>query len=115
MSSRVGYWDRRSAIGPRPGKRRFPCKSCRAERPSAFTNDSSRVTLIAMTTDPLESLRPSAIAGRYGSGAIAFHWSMFVLVVVVGILGLLHDDWPKQTLILEEHQDWHMLVRPHRL
>jgi cytochrome b561 len=28
---------------------------------------------------------------------MAFHWSMFVLVVVVGILGLLHDDWPKQT------------------
>jgi cytochrome b561 len=34
---------------------------------------------------------------RYGSGAIAFHWIMFVLVVVVGTLGLLHDSWPKQT------------------
>ena len=34
---------------------------------------------------------------QYGSGAIAFHWSMFVLVVVVGILGLLHDSWPKTT------------------
>jgi len=50
-----------------------------------------------MATDPLESLQPLPAAGRYGSGAIAFHWSMFVLVVVVGILGLLHDDWPKQT------------------
>src|SRR5665213_4067175 len=34
---------------------------------------------------------------RYGSGAIAFHWFMFVLVVCVGTLGLLHDSWPKQT------------------
>jgi cytochrome b561 len=50
-----------------------------------------------MATDPLKSLQPLPAAGRYGSGAIAFHWSMFVLVVVVGILGLLHDDWPKQT------------------
>jgi cytochrome b561 len=49
-----------------------------------------------MAADPLESLQPLP-AGRYGSAAIAFHWSMFVLVVVVGILGLLHDDWPKQT------------------
>jgi cytochrome b561 len=31
---------------------------------------------------------------RYGSTAIAFHWSMFALVVCVGILGLLHDSWP---------------------
>jgi cytochrome b561 len=50
-----------------------------------------------MPTDPLESLRPLPTGVRYGSGAMAFHWSMFVLVVVVGILGLLHDDWPKQT------------------
>jgi cytochrome b561 len=34
---------------------------------------------------------------RYGSAAIAFHWLMFVLVVCVGILGLLHDSWPKST------------------
>jgi cytochrome b561 len=34
---------------------------------------------------------------RYRSGAIAFHWAMFVIVVVVGVLGLLHDSWPKQT------------------
>jgi cytochrome b561 len=50
-----------------------------------------------MATDPLQSLRYLPAAGRYGPGAMAFHWSMFVLVVVVGILGLLHDDWPKQT------------------
>lgn len=34
---------------------------------------------------------------RYGSGAIAFHWLMFALVVCVGVLGLLHDSWPKKT------------------
>jgi cytochrome b561 len=36
-------------------------------------------------------------AARYGSGAIAFHWLMFLLVIGVGILGLLHDSWPKRT------------------
>jgi cytochrome b561 len=36
-------------------------------------------------------------AERYGSGAIAFHWVMVLLIVVVGILGLLHDSWPKRT------------------
>jgi cytochrome b561 len=40
---------------------------------------------------------PSAGAGPYGRGAIRFHWVMFVLVVVVGTLGLLHDSWPDQT------------------
>jgi cytochrome b561 len=34
---------------------------------------------------------------RYGLTAIAFHWLMFSLVVCVGILGLLHDSWPKET------------------
>ena len=34
---------------------------------------------------------------RYTPTAMVLHWSMFVLVVIVGILGLLHDDWPKQT------------------
>jgi cytochrome b561 len=41
---------------------------------------------------------PGLNAGeRYGSGAIAFHWIMFLLLVVVGALGLLHDSWPKRT------------------
>jgi cytochrome b561 len=39
----------------------------------------------------------SSMAARYGSGAITFHWLMFALVVIVAILGLLHDSWPKQT------------------
>lgn len=38
-----------------------------------------------------------AAAERYGSGAIAFHWVMVVLVIAVGILGLLHDSWPHAT------------------
>src|SRR5258708_37683020 len=50
-----------------------------------------------MVTEPLETFRPLEPAGRYRPAAIAFHWTMFVLVVVVGILGLLHDSWPKRT------------------
>lgn len=34
---------------------------------------------------------------RYDNGAIAFHWIMVVLIVAVGVLGLLHDSWPKGT------------------
>jgi superoxide oxidase len=40
---------------------------------------------------------PTTDAERYDSGAILFHWLMFLLVVCVGVLGLLHDSWPKQT------------------
>lgn len=36
-------------------------------------------------------------AVRYDGGAMAFHWIMVVLVVVVGVLGLLHDSWPRAT------------------
>jgi cytochrome b561 len=50
-----------------------------------------------MTIDPLGSNRPLPPVRRYDGGAMAFHWAMFVLVVIVGILGLLHDSWPKQT------------------
>jgi cytochrome b561 len=39
----------------------------------------------------------AALPLRYGPVAMLFHWSIFVLVVVVGVLGLLHDDWSKQT------------------
>jgi cytochrome b561 len=34
---------------------------------------------------------------RYDRAAMRFHWSMAVLVVIVGVLGLLHDSWPKGT------------------
>jgi cytochrome b561 len=50
-----------------------------------------------MTTDPSESSRPLRSEERYRSGAIAFHWATFALVVIVGVLGFLHDSWPKQT------------------
>jgi cytochrome b561 len=45
----------------------------------------------------MKSAPHSKTLSRYGSAAIAFHWLMFVLVVIVGALGLLHDSWPKQT------------------
>jgi cytochrome b561 len=48
-------------------------------------------------TDPLEVSQPPRPTEHYRFGAIAFHWAMFVLVVVVGVLGILHDSWPKQT------------------
>src|SRR5277367_2129677 len=34
---------------------------------------------------------------RYGPAAILLHWLMFALVVIVGVLGLLHDSWPKES------------------
>jgi cytochrome b561 len=46
---------------------------------------------------PIEPRENPSSAMRYGLGAIGFHWSMFVLVIVVGVLGLLHDSWPKET------------------
>jgi cytochrome b561 len=47
--------------------------------------------------DPLETPRPLTGANRYSATAIGLHWVMFILVVVVGTLGLLHDSWPKTT------------------
>ena len=49
-----------------------------------------------MSDDTAEGAPPAAKTA-YGSGAIAFHWTMFLLVIIVGSLGLLHDDWPKAT------------------
>jgi cytochrome b561 len=46
---------------------------------------------------PDSNTQSTSYAERYDPGAIAFHWTMFVLVVCVGVLGLLHDSWPKQT------------------
>jgi cytochrome b561 len=49
---------------------------------------------------PIDPLPPSPAVKNndgYGIGAIALHWLMFLMVVAVGILGLLHDSWPKRT------------------
>ena len=51
-------------------------------------NQTSDTRTRAATIDSVE---------RYGTGAIAFHWVTFVLVVLVGALGLLHDSWPDAT------------------
>ena len=48
-----------------------------------------------MTIEPEYALQ--SLPARYQPSAIAFHWSMFALVLIVGVLGLLHDSWPKQT------------------
>jgi cytochrome b561 len=37
----------------------------------------------------------------YGRGAIAFHWTVAVLLILVGLIGLLHDSWPKRS-----HEFW---------
>lgn len=50
-----------------------------------------------MAIDPLEFSHPLQPAVRYRFVAIAFHWAMFLLVVIVGVLGLLHDSWPKES------------------
>jgi len=50
-----------------------------------------------MSNAPLQSLSRGKAIERYGSAAIAFHWGMFLLVMGVGVLGLLHDSWPKRT------------------
>ncbi len=45
----------------------------------------------------METSHPLPATGQYRGAAIAFHWAMFVLVIVVGALGLLHDSWPKKS------------------
>jgi cytochrome b561 len=39
-------------------------------------------------------------AKRYSSLAITLHWVLALLVIGVGILGLLHDTWPKHSQAL---------------
>jgi len=34
---------------------------------------------------------------RYGGVAKFYHWLMAVLIVIVGVLGLLHDSWSRAT------------------
>src|ERR1700722_9530952 len=50
-----------------------------------------------MITDGEPSTHAVVSPERYGTAAIAFHWISVVLVVAVGVLGLLHDSWSKNT------------------
>ena len=50
-----------------------------------------------MNADPAKSNYSGEPEARYRPAAMIFHWAIFVLVVIVGVLGLLHDSWPKQT------------------
>jgi cytochrome b561 len=48
---------------------------------------------------PLQQLTPgpeAPSAPRYDRGAIAFHWSVAVLVAVVGTIGVVHDSFPEE-------------------
>ena len=58
-----------------------------------------------MATNPLESSHPLQPVARYRFMAIAFHWAMFVLVVVVCVLGLLHLSIP--------HNAWYLATVEH--
>jgi cytochrome b561 len=50
---------------------------------------------------PLHQLTPGpqtqAAAPRYDRGAIAFHWTVAVLVAVVGTIGVVHDSLPEES------------------
>jgi cytochrome b561 len=48
-------------------------------------------------TQKVQSQALLKTADRYDVAAIAFHWITFLLVVLVGTLGLLHDSWPQKT------------------
>ena len=55
------------------------------------------MTPVQARPSPPAAPAPLDPPARYPAGAIALHWMMAVLIVVVGVLGLLHDSWPKQT------------------
>ncbi len=50
-----------------------------------------------MLAAPLKPSGDALAVERYGTVAVTFHWVMAVLIVIVGVLGLLHDSWPKGT------------------
>jgi cytochrome b561 len=50
-----------------------------------------------MGTDSVRATHSLPLTTDYGAGAIAFHWTIALLIVGVGVLGLLHDSWPKKT------------------
>jgi cytochrome b561 len=48
-------------------------------------------------SSPAPQARSASAELRYTHGAMALHWIMAVLIVVVGVLGLLHDSWPRRS------------------
>jgi cytochrome b561 len=48
-------------------------------------------------SSPAPQARSASAELRYTRGAMALHWIMAVLIVVVGVLGLLHDSWPRRS------------------
>ena len=50
----------------------------------------------ASLLDMISAYDPSPSV-RYGTGAIAFHWLAFLLIVGLGVLGLFLDDLPQAT------------------
>jgi hypothetical protein len=104
----------------RIGRRRAPGKSVRdseggqAEKAPACL-DPIRASIQAGADKGLQRRLTMPIAGKagitkgdhsayafaspegYGTPAIAFHLISVVLVVAVGVLGLLHDSWSKDT------------------
>jgi cytochrome b561 len=46
---------------------------------------------------PEPQVSPASAELRYTHGAMALHWIMAALIVVVGVLGLLHDSWPRRS------------------
>ncbi len=47
--------------------------------------------------DTVSRIGRAPAAARYGAGAIAFHWTVAVLIVFLGALGLLFDDIPRES------------------
>lgn len=50
-----------------------------------------------MEPDAKRESCPASTPVRYDSGAMAFHWTMADLIILVAVLGLLHNSWPKAT------------------
>ena len=46
-------------------------------------------------SSPVRQAPRTSVELRYTHAAMVLHWIMAVLIVVVGVLGLLHDSWPR--------------------